>query len=77
MVVAIQLILIINLIFLLMLLPSIHCNNNHNTNVIKKISIKSLDYKRTKVWGPGLRPDEIVTPVRYFFIQSVDRHGKE
>lgn len=40
-----------------------------------KVSIKSVDVRRTQVWGPGLRPDTIVLPVRYFFIQAHDGHG--
>lgn len=40
-----------------------------------KVSIKSVNVHQTKVWGPGLKPDAIVLPVRYFFIQAFDAHG--
>lgn len=48
---------------------------NHAVNAQK--SIKSVDVQRTKVWGPGLEPDKIVLPVRYFFIEPIDGHGKK
>ncbi|XP_055919879.1 protein O-glucosyltransferase 2-like [Eupeodes corollae] len=35
-----------------------------------------VDPEKTLVWGPGLKPDQIVLPVRYFFIQAVDKNGK-
>lgn len=31
--------------------------------------------RKTRVWGPGLRPDVIVLPVRYFFIEAIDEYG--
>lgn len=40
-------------------------------------SIKSLDLRKTKVWGPGLETPQAVMPARYFFIQAVDSKGKE
>jgi hypothetical protein len=27
-----------------------------------------------QVWGPGLIPDHIVMPARYFYIQAVDNY---
>lgn len=42
---------------------------------LPKVSIKSVDVRRTEVWGPGLKPDVIVLPVRYFFIRAFDAHG--
>ncbi|XP_032590679.1 protein O-glucosyltransferase 2-like [Drosophila grimshawi] len=36
-----------------------------------------LDAKKTLVWGPGLKPDDIVLPARYFFIHAVDRSGNK
>lgn len=35
-----------------------------------------VDPKKTLVYGPGLKPSQIVLPVRYFFIQAVDHDGK-
>lgn len=34
-----------------------------------------LDVSKTQVWGPGLHPETIVLPARYFFIQAVDRNN--
>ncbi|XP_064103560.1 protein O-glucosyltransferase 2-like isoform X2 [Macrobrachium nipponense] len=34
-----------------------------------------IDVKRTKVFGPGLQPEKIVYPVRYFFIEVYDTKG--
>lgn len=39
--------------------------------------IKLVSASKTKVWGPGLTPDKVVLPVRYFFIQVVDEQGRE
>lgn len=36
----------------------------------------SFDLKKTKVWGPGLQPDKIVLPARYFFIEAAQFDGK-
>ncbi|XP_043197759.1 protein O-glucosyltransferase 2-like [Amphibalanus amphitrite] len=36
-----------------------------------------VDPARCRLTGPGLRPDEVVLPARYFFIQTVDKHGNE
>lgn len=30
--------------------------------------------KLTKVWGPGLKPENIVLPARYFYIHAVDEN---
>ncbi|XP_030561243.1 protein O-glucosyltransferase 2-like [Drosophila novamexicana] len=38
---------------------------------------QSVDVKKTLVWGPGLKPDDIVLPARYFFIHAVDKTGKK
>lgn len=42
---------------------------------IKKFN--SIHLKNTKIWGPGITPDAITLPVRYFFIQAIDVNGKE
>lgn len=34
-----------------------------------------IDVSKTRVWGPGLHPETIVLPARYFFIQTVDRNN--
>ncbi|XP_056587247.1 protein O-glucosyltransferase 3 [Triplophysa dalaica] len=34
-----------------------------------------IDPSKCVVWGPGLNPD-VVLPVRYFYIQTVDSHGQ-
>uniref|UniRef100_A0A8D9AMA8 KDEL motif-containing protein 1 n=1 Tax=Cacopsylla melanoneura TaxID=428564 RepID=A0A8D9AMA8_9HEMI len=33
----------------------------------------SFGVQNVKTWGPGLKPDLIVLPARYFFIQSEDK----
>lgn len=38
-------------------------------------SIRSVDVKKTKIWGPGLEPDKIILPVRHFYIQPIDAYG--
>lgn len=40
-------------------------------------SIKSLDLRKTKIWGPGILTPKAVFPARYFFIQAVDSKGYE
>ncbi|XP_052214098.1 protein O-glucosyltransferase 2-like isoform X7 [Dreissena polymorpha] len=34
----------------------------------------SVDWKKTKIWGPGLKA-EFVVPARYFFVQLIDNEG--
>lgn len=51
------------------------CAFCNSSSALPKVAIKALDVRRTQVWGPGLRPDIIVLPVRYFFIQAFDGHG--
>lgn len=36
----------------------------------------AVDPKKCKVWGPGLNPDKIVLPARYFFVEAFDKHAK-
>lgn len=36
-----------------------------------------VDAEKTLVWGPGLKPDEVVLPARYFFIHAVDKNGRK
>jgi hypothetical protein len=33
-----------------------------------------VDPAESQIWGPGLYPDQIVMPARYFYIQALDRH---
>lgn len=44
--------------------------------IINSVISADLSPKLTKVWGPGLKPDDIVMPARYFFIQAVDKNNK-
>ncbi|XP_067001776.2 protein O-glucosyltransferase 2 [Anabrus simplex] len=39
-----------------------------------KVEVSPLN---TVVWGPGLTPDEIILPARYFYIHAVDTQGKK
>lgn len=50
----------------------IKCDKNEN---IPRQSIRSVDLRRTDVFGPGLQPDKIVLPVRYFYIYPRDTYG--
>jgi len=36
----------------------------------------NVDLKKTLIWGPGLNP-KIVLPVRYFYLQVVDKNGSK
>lgn len=45
-------------------------------NKKKKRRFDEFDIKNTKLWGPGLKPDEIVLPVRYFYIELFKFDGK-
>lgn len=38
--------------------------------IIKCCQTLNLDINQVKAWGPGLTPDKIVMPARYFFIDS-------
>lgn len=33
-----------------------------------------IDPAECQIWGPGLFPDQVVMPARYFYIQAVDRY---
>jgi hypothetical protein len=33
-----------------------------------------IDPAECQIWGPGLFPDQIVMPARYFYIQAVDKY---
>lgn len=35
---------------------------------------RSVKCSLTKVWGPGLDPENIVLPARYFFIEAVNEN---
>lgn len=58
-------------VFSLCVLILIDCDRVTGT----KESIRSVDVEKTKVWGPGLEPDKIILPVRYFYIQAIDGYG--
>lgn len=65
--------LVVNLfIFLLIIKAAVKCDLDTSR---KKVSIRSLDVEKTKIWGPGLEPHKIVLPVRYFYIQAIDAYG--
>lgn len=38
---------------------------------------RQIDVSKTKIWGPGLTPDLVILPVRYFFIQAIDGSGNK
>lgn len=33
-----------------------------------------VDPAECQIWGPGLHPDKIVMPARYFYIVAADKH---
>ncbi|XP_044752977.1 protein O-glucosyltransferase 2-like [Coccinella septempunctata] len=37
---------------------------------------QTVSPKFTRIWGPGLHPDKIVMPARYFFIEARDNYNK-
>lgn len=39
--------------------------------------LQIVDAEKTLLWGPGLEPDEVVLPARYFFIHAVDKNGRK
>lgn len=57
------------IIILNFLLYNAFCDGN--------VSLNQINAKKTKVWGPGLRPDIIILPGRYFYIHAVDLAGRE
>jgi hypothetical protein len=36
-----------------------------------------VDPAECYIWGPGLFPDQIVMPARYFYIQAVDKYKQK
>lgn len=36
-----------------------------------------IDPENSIIWGPGLKPEEIVMKVRYIFLQLQDSNGKK
>lgn len=40
-------------------------------------TVPTINPEKTKIWGPGLKPDSINMPARYFFIHPVNELGKE
>lgn len=57
--------LLIHLYLFNFTLTQILCENNQ------------INIKQTKIWGPGLKPNKINLPARYFFIHPVDSNGKK
>lgn len=43
--------------------------------ILANVFARDISSGFTNVWGPGLKPDVIVTPARYFFIQAVDQNN--
>ncbi|VEN39777.1 unnamed protein product [Callosobruchus maculatus] len=39
--------------------------------------LTQVNIKETKIWGPGLEPDKIVMPARYFFVELAGCTGPE
>lgn len=60
----------LGLFFNLLIFFSTHTKCDEN-----KSTIRSVDVHKTRVYGPGLNPDKIVLPVRYFYIQAFDAYG--
>lgn len=60
------------LLFISNLFSTVKCDN---TGKFSKQSIRSVDVYKTEVFGPGLQPDKIVLPVRFFYILPRDAYG--
>lgn len=37
---------------------------------------EELNLKNIKIWGPGLNPENIIMPARYFFIESGEEYSR-
>ena len=59
-------------IYFVFIINTVRCDSTTNQG---KSSVRSVDVEKTKIWGPGLKPDKIVLPVRYFYIQAIDGYG--
>lgn len=46
-------------------------------NYATEIIDKKIDPKNSIIWGPGLKPEDIVMKVRYIFLQLQDNSGKK
>lgn len=44
---------------------------------IIETTVPTINTEKTKIWGPGLKPDSINMPARYFFIHPVNEFGKQ
>lgn len=51
------------------------CLSTHTKCDDVKRTIRSVHATKSKAWGPGLTPDKIVLPVRFFYIQAFDAYG--
>jgi hypothetical protein len=56
--------------FLLMLLSGFVLDGGRLVSSIDS----DIDPAECPIWGPGLFPDKIVMPARYFYIQAVDKY---
>lgn len=56
--------------FLLMLLYSFVLDG---VRLVSSID-SEIDPTECQIWGPGLFPDQIVMPARYFYIQAVNNY---
>ncbi|KAL3283579.1 hypothetical protein HHI36_006718 [Cryptolaemus montrouzieri] len=45
--------------------------------IFSYISCENLSSKLSKIWGPGLYPDKIVMPARYFFIETRNERNEK
>lgn len=61
----------IHCIFAILLVLLVDPNIIHSQHAFKPKNIDSFDYKNSRIWGPGLKPEKIVLPVRFFFIEAV------
>lgn len=73
-------IIIKNLAFVLAAILAFAANNSIKCDTIAansvKTSIKSVDLRKTRIFGPGIEQPVAVLPVRYFFIEPIDGYGK-
>ncbi|KAE8746961.1 hypothetical protein FOCC_FOCC006381 [Frankliniella occidentalis] len=57
------------------MVPLFTCSISLLTLLLGYVSSTDVDPSLSRAWGPGLHPESIVLPARYFFIQAVDKNN--
>lgn len=64
--------------------PFIHSRYSNTIKFVTSVFIifidtsygENIECSHTKIWGPGLEPENIIMPARYFFVQTFDINNK-